>query len=196
MPDVAPVTARDHADRPFPPLDTELGTVLGRVPRSARWVLPTFAAAFRGALVLLRVASIDRSPYWREQHERSAVALGIDPDELALISADEWETAPAFSDRERAAILWADRTARRLARRDAGAYRKVRAQLSEAELVELTTVVALACMATRFTNALRIVPEPPNGLSPAGLPVDDALARWSTEMFDALPGEGRGADDG
>ena len=37
--------------------------------------------------------------------------------------SDEWETAPAFTDRERAAILWADRVARRLARRDAPAYR-------------------------------------------------------------------------
>ncbi|HSL09997.1 MAG TPA: carboxymuconolactone decarboxylase family protein [Actinomycetota bacterium] len=199
---------RDHGERGSVPLGSdllgsdllgsELGRTLTRVPRSARWVLPVFAAAFRGtevstleprlrALALLRVAAIDRSPYWREQHEAAAPALGITRDELDLVASDEWETAPAFGDRERAAILWADRVARRLGRRDAVAYRTVREHLDERELVELTAAVSLACMADRLTNALRIAPEPPTGLSPGGHPVDESLARWSREMFDRLP---------
>ena len=161
-------------------------------------MLPAFAAAFHGAdvstleakaraLALLRVASVDRAPYWREQHEASAAPLGVTPDELALVTSDEWETAPAFTDRERAAILWADRVARRLARRDAAAYRAVREHLTERELVELTATVSLACMANRLTNALRISPEPPTGLTPGGPAIDEALARWSREMFERLP---------
>jgi alkylhydroperoxidase family enzyme len=190
-------------DLGFPPVSSGLATTLSSVPRSARWVLPTFAAAFHGGdvstlepklrtLVLLRVASVDRAPYWREQHEGSAAAVGVTPDEVALVTSDEWETAPAFTDRERAAILWADRTARRLARRDAAAYRVVREHLSERELVELTATVSLACMANRLTNALRISPEGPTGLSPGGPAMDEALARWSREMFDRLPVDAAG----
>jgi alkylhydroperoxidase family enzyme len=185
-------------DLGFPPLSSALATTLSTVPRSARWVLPTLAAAFHGGdvstlepklrtLVLLRVASVDRAPYWREQHEASAAAVGVTQDEVALVTSDEWETAPVFTDRERAAILWADRTARRLARRDAAAYRAVREHLSERELVELTATVSLACMANRLTNALRISPERPTGLSPGGPSMDESLARWSREMFDRLP---------
>src|SRR5688572_22695105 len=146
---VPQVARRDHGEVGFPPLSSHLARSLAAVPRSARWVLPAFAAAFHGAdvstlepkvrtLALLRVASVDRAPYWREQHEAGAAAVGVSADEIALVTSDEWETAPAFTDRERAAILWADRVARRLARRDASAYRVVREHLSERELVELT----------------------------------------------------------
>jgi alkylhydroperoxidase family enzyme len=210
-PQLAPRGSADPGgDLGFPPLSSGLATTLSAVPRSARWVLPTFAVAFHGgdvstlepklrSLVLLRVASVDRAPYWREQHEASAATVEITPDELALVTSDEWETAPAFTDRERAAILWGDRVARRLARRDAAAYRTVREHLSERELVELTATVSLACMANRLTNALRISPERPTGLSPGGPAMDEALARWSHEMFDRLPVDAAhvvGATDG
>ena len=57
-------------------------------PRSARWILPALAAAFRGTeestvdprsrvLLLLRVASIERSPYWRLQWEHAASGLWV-----------------------------------------------------------------------------------------------------------------------
>lgn len=189
----------DHVDRPFRAAGSDLGRTLGVVPRSARWVIPSFAAAFHGtgvstvepkvrALVLLRVASVDRAPYWRVQHEAAAAELGITDDEIGLVTSDEWETAPAFSDRERAAILWADRVARRLARRDAVAYREVRERFTEAELVELTAIAALAAMGDRLTNALRISPEPPIGLSPDGDPIDDELVAWSRSIADGDAG--------
>lgn len=70
----------------------------------------------------------------------------------------KWETAPAFISRERAAILWGDRIARRLARRDGAAYRLVQAEFDGVEIVELTMIVSLTAMAARITNALRIAP--------------------------------------
>jgi alkylhydroperoxidase family enzyme len=171
--------------------------VLADVPRSGRWILPALAGAFRGtdvsmldprirALVLLRVAAVDRAPYWRLQLEAGGRELGITDDELALVGSDEWEVSPAFSERERAAILWADRVARRLARRDKRAFEIVRAHFSDQELVELTLVSSLGAMADRLTNALRIAPEPPIGLSPgvAG-PADAVLEAWPARMFGA-----------
>jgi hypothetical protein len=102
---------------PATPQPGGLLEVLAEVPRSARWVLPALASAFCGtdvstlelrtrSLVLLRVVAVDRAPYWRLQLAAGARELGITEDELALIGSDEWEAAPAFSERERAAILW------------------------------------------------------------------------------------------
>ncbi|HYG71419.1 MAG TPA: hypothetical protein VEC15_03920 [Actinomycetota bacterium] len=172
-----------------------LGRALGRVPRSARWILPAVAAAFAGtetsaigqrerALLILRVASIERSPYLRTQIEGVAGDLGLTEDEITLVESDEWETA-AFDDRERAAILWGDRVARRLARRDRVAYEGVRAVFDEDAFVELTMIASLAAMHVRIANALRIVPEPPTELAPRARPISDDMFRaWNASMFD------------
>ena len=174
-------------------------------PRSARWILPALAAAFRGTeestvdprsrvLLLLRVASIERSPYWRLQWEHAARGLGVDGDQVTLVTTDDWETTPAFTDRERAAILWGDRVARRLAQRDKAAFDQVSAAFEPDEVVELTMVAALAAMAVRITNALRVSPEPPTGLAPDRHPVSDAgLAEWAQRMFDTDQPERDGA---
>jgi alkylhydroperoxidase family enzyme len=173
-----------------------LGRTLGEVPRSARWILPAAAAAFGGtetsaigqrerALLILRVASIERSPYWRTQIEGVAGDLGLTEDEITLVESDEWETAPAFDDRERAAILWGDRVARRLARRDRKAYEEVRTIFDEDAFVELTMIASLAAMHARIANALRIVPEPPTRLAPRARPIaDDVFRAWNASMFD------------
>lgn len=178
---------------PDPP-QNGLFPTLALVPRSARWILPTLAAAFRGTdgstleprvrtLAAMRVAAVDRAPYWRRQFEAAAPSVGITPDEAQLVGTDEWETAPTFSDRERAAITWADRIAKRLARRDAAAYRFVREHCSDEEIVELTAIASLAAMADRITNALRISPEPQVGLTADRGTIDAPGDEWRRVMF-------------
>lgn len=178
------------------PSPAGLVETLAPLPRSARWILPSFAAAFEGTdastveqrsrtLLLLRVAAVDRAPYWRERLEAGAREMGISSDEVELVGSDEWESAPAFTERDRAAILWGDRVARRLARRDGAAYRIVREAFDDVEIVELTTIASLAAMAGRITNALRIPPDRSGGFTPADGPVsEDRLRRWSRTMFD------------
>jgi alkylhydroperoxidase family enzyme len=189
------MTAAQGAETPVTPQPRGLLDILAEVPRSARWILPAFASAFCGtdvstlelrtrSLVLLRVAAVDHSPYWRLQLEAGARALGITEDELALIGSDEWEISPVFSERERAAIVWADRVARRLARRDKKAFETVRAHFSDEEIVELTLVSSLGAMADRITNALRVAPESPVGLSPGLRIPDKSLEAWPSHMFD------------
>ena len=177
--------------------------VLDQVPRASRWLIPAWASAFRGtevstieprarALLLLRVASIDRSAFWRIELEAAAGAIGITTQEVTQVESDEWEVTPGFTARERAAVLWGDRVARRLARRDARAYEAVRAEFSELELVELTLIAALAAMADRFTNALRVPPDLPIGMTPANGPVTEAaLGEWTAAMFGPEPEEER-----
>jgi len=131
----------------------------------------------------MRVAAFDRAPFWRTQFETAAPSVGITPDEAQLVGTDEWESAPTFSERERAAITWGDRIAKRLARRDAAAYRVLKEHCSEEEIVELTAIASLAAMADRITNALRISPEPPVGLTADRGTIDAAGDAWRRAMF-------------
>src|SRR5690606_20074256 len=154
-------------------------------------------AAFRGTeestlepsarlLMLLRVAAVERCPYWRTHWEAAARARGVAEDKIIVVGTDDWESAPAFERRERAAILWGDRVARRLAQRDKPAYTAVTGEFTETEIAELTLVAALGAMAVRAANALRVPPEPPEALVPAATPVTEAeLATWGSRMFDA-----------
>lgn len=179
---------------PLPGDSESLAEILSSVPRSGRWTLPALSSAFRGtdgstiepttrALVLLRVAAVDNSPYWRLQLEAEARALGLTDDQITLVNSDEWEMTGGFAPRATAAILWADRVARRLARRDARAYKTVSEVYSQDEVVELTLLAGLASMATRLTNSLRIAPEAGSGLVPSTSPAPD-LGEWPVRMFD------------
>lgn len=177
-------------------VDAEIGRELGLVPRSGRWALPVLAAAFRGtegstveprvrALMLLRQAAHDRAPFWRRSFESAALALGVPRDVVTVVQGDEWEWAPGLTDRERAAVQWGDRVARRLARRDAGAYTDLCAAFSPDEVVELTLVASLAACFHRFTNAVRLDGTAPEELTPAPGPVAERdLAWWAAHMFD------------
>jgi alkylhydroperoxidase family enzyme len=197
------MTTAQGGENQIAPPSEGLIEVLSKVPRSARWILPTWAAAFSGTdvstldqrlrtLALLRVAAVDRAPYWRSQLEAAAPELGITPDELVLVNSDEWEISPGFSERERAAILWVDRVARRLARRDKRAYETVRAIFTEEEFVELTLLASLGAMADRLTNALRVAPEEPVGLSPGTTGRGAELETWADRMFETDVGQAWG----
>jgi hypothetical protein len=72
------MTAVQGAEKPDTAKPKGLIEVLSDVPRSARWILPTLAAAFGGtdastlrlrtrALVLLRVAVVEGAACWRLQ---------------------------------------------------------------------------------------------------------------------------------
>ena len=191
------MTSRNHAHpSTFPAEESALARSLASSPRTARWILPALAAAFRGAddstlepraraLLLLRVAAVESSPYWRMQWEHAARTVGVADDQVALVVTDGWDTATSFTERERAAVRWADRVARRLAQRDVGSYDDLSAVFDADEIVEITMAAALAAMAVRITNSLRISPEAPTGLGPDEGGLDEAVfATWSRRLFD------------
>lgn len=65
-----------------------------------------------------------------------------------------WEDSPLFDERDRAAILWADRITRGEAHADPGAWQRVRAVFTEAQAVELTLVVCLFNFLNRFNDTM------------------------------------------
>lgn len=88
-------------------------------------------------LIKIRVSQINHCAYCLDMHWKDARALGESEQRLYGLSA--WEESPYYSDRERAALAWAEAvTACKISDQ---IYDLVSATFSEQELVDLTVVI-------------------------------------------------------
>jgi AhpD family alkylhydroperoxidase len=92
-------------------------------------------------LVKVRVSQINRCAYCLDMHTKDAVALGEDEQRLHVLAA--WSEAPGFSDRERAALAWAEALTL-LPKQGAPAdlFARLQDVFDEAEIAALTAAVA------------------------------------------------------
>jgi AhpD family alkylhydroperoxidase len=94
-------------------------------------------------LVLMRSSQLNGCAYCLDMHSKDARAAGETEQRLYLLQA--WREAPFYSARERAALAWCEA----LTRLDPihgvsdEIYQLVRAEFSEAELIDLNMVVIL-----------------------------------------------------
>lgn len=61
-----------------------------------------------------------------------------------------------LSDREKAAVLWAEHVTKNTARDDNGIYEKVRLEFNEQEMVDLTAIACFFNFFNRLTDSLKI----------------------------------------
>lgn len=92
-------------------------------------------------LVKLRVSQINRCAFCLDMHAKDALALDEDEQRLHLLAA--WREAPGYSDRERAALAWAEALTL-LPEQGAPAqlFAELQARFDEAEIVALTGAIA------------------------------------------------------
>ncbi|MFO1221483.1 MAG: carboxymuconolactone decarboxylase family protein [Burkholderiaceae bacterium] len=102
-------------------------------------------------LVKMRVSQINGCAYCLDMHSKDARAAGEAEQRLHVLAA--WREAPFYSERERAALAWAEALTL-VAKRGVpdALYEQVREQFSEKALVELT----LAVIAINGWNRLAI----------------------------------------
>jgi len=62
-------------------------------------------------------------------------------------------TSPHLTPRERAAVLWAEHVTRNTAQQRGDVYERVKAQFSDAEIVELTLICAMFNMINRLNDS-------------------------------------------
>ncbi|MEH6434990.1 carboxymuconolactone decarboxylase family protein [Massilia sp. DD77] len=112
-------------------------------------------------LVQLRVSLVNGCGVCIDMHWRDLVKQGLDPRHLNAIGA--WREAPWFSERERAALAWAD-AVNALPQRDDtdAAWPALREHFTDAEIAELGYTIA----AIRGWNAINLslrnqIPEQP-----------------------------------
>lgn len=110
-------------------------------------------------LVYLRISQINNCAYCLDMHARDLIKKGVKIEKLALVQA--WaEAGQLFSDRERAALAWAE-TVTRVA--DTGvpdeAFEAARAVFAEKELVDLTIAISLMNAYNRMAVSFRNTPQ-------------------------------------
>jgi AhpD family alkylhydroperoxidase len=105
-------------------------------------------------LVKMRASQINGCAFCLDMHSKDARKDGETEQRLYLLNA--WEESPLYSPRERAALAWTEAVTR-IAETHApdAAYEEVRRHFSEAETVNLATLVGLINLWNRIAIGFR-----------------------------------------
>jgi AhpD family alkylhydroperoxidase len=107
-------------------------------------------------LVKIRASQINGCAFCLDMHTKDARARGETEQRIYALSA--WRETPFFTDRERAALAWAEAVTRVGEGVDDAAYAAARAQFTEKELVDLTWAVVAINGWNRIAVSFRSVP--------------------------------------
>lgn len=108
-------------------------------------------------MVYFRVSQINGCAYCLDMHSKDLRAAGETEQRLYGLSA--WRETPYFSERERAALAWAESvTNLKEGQVPDEVYYFVRRQFSEEELVDLTLAVTTINTYNRINVAFRVIP--------------------------------------
>lgn len=108
-------------------------------------------------LVKMRASQINGCAFCLDMHGRAARRLGESEQRLYLLNA--WEECALFTPRERAALTWTEAVTRIAeTRAPDAAYDAVRAQFTDKELVDLTTLIGLINLWNRLAICFRAQP--------------------------------------
>ncbi len=108
-------------------------------------------------LVKTRASQINGCAHCLDMHTKDARVAGESEQRLYVLSA--WRETPFFSERERAALNWTEHVT--LIAQDHvpdAVYEDVRRQFSEAEVANLTLVIAAINVSNRFSVSFRQEP--------------------------------------
>jgi AhpD family alkylhydroperoxidase len=110
-------------------------------------------------LVYLRVSQINNCAYCLDMHTRDLIKQGVKLEKLALLQAWE-EGGQLFSERERAALAWAE-TVTRVSETGVPdeAFQAARTIFEEKELVDLTIAISLMNVYNRMAISFRNTPQ-------------------------------------
>jgi len=108
-------------------------------------------------LIKLRVSQINGCAYCLDMHWKDLRAIG--ESEQRLYSLDAWEESPYYSDRERAALAWAEAVTRVSETHVPDeVYEEAKKHFTEKELADLTLAVATINVWNRLAIAGRTTP--------------------------------------
>jgi 4-carboxymuconolactone decarboxylase len=110
-------------------------------------------------LVIVRIALVQNSEYIYKQHVPALTTPeGITEADCAALS--HWRLAQNFSERERAALAYAETMTRDVDVPDA-VFNEVARHFNERQIVELTVLIGAYNMNTRVLKALQVDPQTP-----------------------------------
>lgn len=105
-------------------------------------------------LIDMRVSQINGCAYCLDMHSKDLRAEGETEQRIYMLSA--WREAPFYTDKERAALEWAEAVTKLTDQQvPDDVYERARAQFSEEEIIDLTLAVAAINTWNRFNIAFR-----------------------------------------
>lgn len=107
-------------------------------------------------LVKIRVSQINQCAYCLDMHTKDARALGETEQRIYALST--WRETPFFTDRERAALAWAEANTLLPQGVSQLLFEEVREHFSEAQLTNLTLAIATINAWNRFGVSFAPVP--------------------------------------
>lgn len=110
-------------------------------------------------LVELRISQINGCVYCLDKHSEQLRGVGVSQQKLDCLPA--WDEAPFYTERERAALAWAEAvTLISEGHASDAAYEAVRPHFTDRELSDLTFLIANMNAWNRLAISLRKLPEP------------------------------------
>jgi AhpD family alkylhydroperoxidase len=108
-------------------------------------------------LVKMRASQINGCAFCLDMHSRAARKAGESEQRLYLL--DAWEECALYTPRERAALAWTEAVTRIAeTRAPDAAYEAARAQFTDKELVDLTTLIGAINLWNRLAIGFRAQP--------------------------------------
>lgn len=102
-------------------------------------------------LVYIRVSMINGCRYCMQHHLAASKRVGVTPEEWAKLKASDYS---GFNDKEQAALKFAEKLTRAPQSIDDNDIAALKQHFSEAEIVDLDLLIALANLTNRFTDPL------------------------------------------
>ena len=144
--------------------ELEPARLWGRVPQAFLTMTLMYHALDRSgssiepalrALVQVRVAQINWCAYCVDLNSALALKRGVSDEKVAAVP--ECASSPLFSERERAALAYAEAVTRS-ERGEAAMIERLRAHFDDEAIIELTALVAYFNMSSKFNAVLGVAP--------------------------------------
>jgi len=114
----------------------------------------TTEARLRG-LACIKTSMTNACTYCTAHTSSFGQGLGISDEELEAMFDDTYKTSPLFSERDRAAIAWSEAMTKNTAQRDNAVWEAMKANFTDAEIVEISMACAMFNMINRLNDSFR-----------------------------------------
>jgi AhpD family alkylhydroperoxidase len=113
------------------------------------------------ALVLVRISQINCCAFCVDLNSAAALERAVAPEKLAAL--EDFERSPLFTEREKAALAYAEALTDPARRVDDACFARLRTHFEEQETLELTALAAFQNLSSKFNAALGV---PAQGFCP------------------------------
>ncbi len=135
-----------------PKVFAALALLYGALDRRASPIEPPLRS-----LITVRVSQINSCHFCVDLNSFIVLRRGIDPDKLAALA--EFETNPMFSEREKAALSYAEAMTDSNRRASPAHFERLRHHFDDDAIIELTALIAFQNLSSKFNAALGVEPQ-------------------------------------